>query len=119
VWGARTLSSDLGWWHHVNTRRFFNYLEQSIFNGTCWIASKPNDATSRATLRDQVTQFLVKEWQKGALFGSSPDSAFYVMCDGTTSDSDENRTVTLEVGVAAVKPSEFFTFSVTHSLRGS
>lgn len=119
VLGARTLSSD-SQWRYVNVRRVLNYLEQSIINGTSWIASTPNDAASRATLREQVTHFLLEEWRKGTLFGSSPDSAFFVTCDDTTSDPDENRarSVTLEVGVTPVKPREFFTFSVTHSLRG-
>jgi uncharacterized protein len=120
VRGARTLSSD-SQWHYVNVRRFINYLKQSIINGTRWIASRPQDAALLATLREQVIQFLVKEWQKGALFGSSPDDAFWVTCNDTTCDSDENRarSVTLDVGVAPIAPGQFVTFKITHSLHGS
>jgi phage tail sheath protein FI len=120
VWGARTLSSD-SQWHYINVRRFINYVEQSIINGTRSIASRPNDAALLAALREQVNQFLVREWQKGALFGSSPDEAFSVTCDRTTSEADENRTgsVTLDVGVAPIAPGEFVTFRITHSLQGS
>ena len=36
VWGARTLSSDPSW-RYLNVRRLFNYLEESILNGTQWV----------------------------------------------------------------------------------
>jgi len=120
VWGARTLSSD-SQWRYINVRRFILYLEQSIIDGTRWIASRPNDAALLTALREQVIQFLVKEWQKGALCGSSADEAFWVACDDTTSDSDGNRTgsASLDVGVAPMAPGEFVTFRITHSLQGS
>jgi len=120
VWSARTLSSD-SQWRYINVRRFILYLEQSIIDGTRWIASRPNDAALLTALREQVIQFLVKEWQKGALCGSSADEAFWVACDDTTSDSDGNRTgsASLDVGVAPMAPGEFVTFRITHSLQGS
>ena len=42
VWGARTLSSDPAW-RYLNVRRLFNYLEESILNGTNWVVFEPND----------------------------------------------------------------------------
>ncbi len=42
VWGARTLSSDPAW-RYLNVRRLFNYLEESILNGTQWVVFEPND----------------------------------------------------------------------------
>ena len=35
VWGARLLSSDPAW-RYVNVRRLFNYVEESIREGTQW-----------------------------------------------------------------------------------
>ena len=42
VWGARTLSSDAAW-RYVNVRRLFNYLEESILQGTQCAVFEPND----------------------------------------------------------------------------
>ncbi len=42
VWGARTLSSDPAW-RYLNVRRLFNYIEESILEGTQWVVFEPND----------------------------------------------------------------------------
>ena len=80
VWGARTLSSDPAW-RYLNVRRLFNYLEESILNGTEWVVFEPNDDALWAKIRRTISAFLVNEWRKGALFGLTPDEAFYVKCD--------------------------------------
>jgi phage tail sheath protein FI len=72
VWGARTLSSDPAW-RYLNVRRLFNYLEESILNGTNWVVFEPNDDALWAKIRRTISAFLVNEWRKGALFGLTPD----------------------------------------------
>ena len=42
VWGARTLSSDPEW-RYINVRRLFNYISESIMEGTQWSVFEPND----------------------------------------------------------------------------
>ena len=42
VWGARTLSSDPEW-RYLNVRRLFNYVSESIIEGTQWAVFEPND----------------------------------------------------------------------------
>src|SRR5262249_45775093 len=42
VWGARTLSSDPAW-RYLNVRRLFNYIEESVLEGTQWVVFEPND----------------------------------------------------------------------------
>ena len=42
VWGARTLSSDPEW-RYINVRRLFNYVSESIMEGTQWAVFEPND----------------------------------------------------------------------------
>src|SRR3954452_21732794 len=42
VWGARTLSSDPEW-RYINVRRLFNYVAESIMEGTQWSVFEPND----------------------------------------------------------------------------
>ena len=87
VWGARTLSSDPAW-RYLNVRRLFNYLEESILNGTNWVVFEPNDDALWAKIRRTISAFLVNEWRKGALFGLTPDEAFYVKCDRETNPAE-------------------------------
>ena len=80
VWGARTLTSNPSW-RYINVRRLFNFVEKSIENGTQWVVFEPNDMVLWARVRRDVGAFLTTVWSSGALFGASPDQAFYVKCD--------------------------------------
>ena len=111
VWGARTLSSDPAW-RYVNIRRLFNYLEESILQSTDWVVFEPNDQALWAKLRRTISAFLVNEWRKGALFGLTPDEAFFVKCDDETNPAEgiDAGEVVCVIGVAPVKPAEFVIF---------
>ncbi|WP_148572917.1 phage tail sheath family protein [Nocardioides caldifontis] len=120
VWGARTLSSDPAW-RYLNVRRLFNYLEESILVGTNWVVFEPNDEALWARVRRTITAFLVNEWRKGALFGRTPDEAFYVKCDSETNPSEgiDAGQLVCEVGVAPVKPAEFVVFRLAQYSGGT
>ncbi|WP_026315892.1 phage tail sheath family protein [Actinokineospora enzanensis] len=120
VWGARTLSSDSDW-RYLNVRRLFNYLEESILNGTQWVVFEPNDEALWARVRRTISSFLVMEWRRGALFGSTPDEAFYVKCDRETNpaESIDQGQVVCEIGVAPVKPAEFVVFRLAQLSGGT
>jgi uncharacterized protein len=120
VWGARTLSSDPAW-RYLNVRRLFNYLEESILSGTQWVVFEPNDDALWARIRRTVGAFLVMEWRRGALFGLTPDEAFYVRCDRETNpaESIDSGQVVCEIGVAPVKPAEFVVFRLAQISGGT
>ncbi len=120
VWGARTLSSDPAW-RYLNVRRLFNYLEESILGGTSWVVFEPNDEALWAKIRRTIAAFLVQEWRAGALFGSTPDEAFYVKCDAETNPSEgiDAGQVVCEIGVAPVKPAEFVIFRLAQFSGGT
>jgi len=108
LWGARTISSDPEW-KYVNLRRYFAYLEHSIDKGTQWAVFEPNGELLWANLRRTIADFLLNEWQNGALLGDKPENAYFVKCDRSTmtqNDLDNGRLVCL-VGVAALKPAEY------------
>jgi hypothetical protein len=114
VWGARTLSNNPAW-RYINVRRLFNYVEKSIERGTMWVVFEPNNPRLWARVRRDVTAFLTTVWRSGALFGSSPDQAFYVKCDeelNPPESRDQGRLV-IEIGLAPVKPAEFVIFRIT------
>jgi phage tail sheath protein FI len=120
VWGARTLSSEAEW-RYLNVRRLFNYLEESIMEGTQWVVFEPNDDALWARIRRTISAFLVNEWRKGALFGLTPDEAFYVKCDRETNPAEgiDAGQVVCEIGVAPVKPAEFVIFRLAQFSGGT
>jgi phage tail sheath protein FI len=104
----RTLSSDPEW-KYVNVRRYFLYLEHSIDRGTQWTVFEPNGEELWESVRRAISDFLVSEWQEGALVGRTAEEAFFVRCDRssmTQDDLDDGRLVCL-VGVAPLRPAEF------------
>jgi phage tail sheath protein FI len=120
VWGARTLSSDSAW-KYINVRRFFNYVEDSIQHGTQWAVFEPNDYGLWQRLKRDVTSFLLRPYRDGALFGATPDEAFYVKCDAETNPPDQIDAgmVVVEIGMCPVKPAEFVVFRVTQLATGA
>ena len=120
VWGARTLSLDPAW-RYINVRRLFNFLEESILNGTSWVVFEPNDQALWAKIRRTIAAFLIMQWRAGALFGSTPDDAFYVKCDSETNpeESIDAGQVVCEIGVAPVKPAEFVIFRLAQFSNGT
>jgi len=119
IWGARTLSSDPEW-RYINVRRLFNYVSESIMEGTQWSVFEPNDAMLWMRLKASVSTFLTRVYRSGALFGATPGEAFYVKCDAETNPPDvvEAGQVVCEVGISPVKPAEFVVFRLSQYTGG-
>src|SRR5262249_36984638 len=83
IWGARTQSSDPAW-RYINVRRLFNYIEESIYRGTQWVVFEPNDLDLWKRIDRTISSFLLGVWRDGALFGATPEQAYYVKCDAET-----------------------------------
>ncbi|MCJ7549272.1 MAG: phage tail sheath subtilisin-like domain-containing protein [Anaerolineae bacterium] len=114
VWGGRTLSSD-GSWRYINVRRLFIMAEASMDTGLQWVVFEPNDRMLWARVRRDVASFLRTVWLGGALFGSTPDEAFYVKCDDELNPPEirDLGQLIIEVGMAPVKPAEFVIFRIS------
>jgi len=113
LWGARTASSDPEW-KYVNLRRYFAYLERSIDKGTQWAVFEPNGERLWDNVRRTIEDFLLNEWQSGALLGDKPERSYFVKCDRSTmtqNDLDNGRLVCL-VGVSPLRPAEFVIFRI-------
>ncbi|HEY9619360.1 MAG TPA: phage tail sheath C-terminal domain-containing protein [Crinalium sp.] len=116
IWGARTLvEPDKTEWRYINVRRLISYIEKSIELGTQWVVFEPNDEDLWARVRRTVSNFLERLWREGALFGASPEQAFYVKCDGelNTPDTMILGRLYVEVGVCPVRPAEFVVFRIS------
>ena len=114
VWGARTLSSNPSW-RYLNVRRLFNYVEKSIERGSQWVVFEPNDAFLWMRVKRDVSSFLGTVWAQGALFGSTPDQAFYVKCDAELNPAPvrDMGQLIIEIGMCPVKPAEFVIFRIS------
>ena len=116
VWGARTLAQldDINW-RYISVRRLMSYIEKSIEEGTQWAVFEPNDEDLWARVTRTVKNFLERIWRQGALFGSSPEEAFFVKCDGelNTPETMKLGLLYVDVGVAPVRPAEFVVFRIS------
>jgi phage tail sheath protein FI len=118
VWGARTIGGDKNAeWKYISVRRFFLFLRESIDEGTQWVVFEPNDYALWGKIRRNVGAFLTNVWRSGALFGLTPEEAFYVKCDAETNPAEirDLGMVVTEIGVAIVRPAEFVIFRITQS----
>lgn len=108
VWGARTTATDRNW-QYINIRRLFLFLEESIQEGIRWGLFEPNNLQLWQKLNRTITEFLLRVWRDGALFGATPKEAFYVRIDealNPPSDRSLGR-LTIEIGVKPSYPAEF------------
>ena len=120
VWGARTVSSDASW-RYINVRRLFIMVESSIEIGMQWAVFEPNDHRLWKKITRDVSAFLYRIWRTGALFGQTPEEAFYVKCDAETNPPetiDAGQVIT-EIGICPVKPAEFVIFRIGQWQSGS
>jgi phage tail sheath protein FI len=120
VWGARTISSDPAW-RYLNVRRLFNFVEESIFEGTQWVVFEPNDARLWGRVKRTINSFLLRVWRDGALFGATPEEAFFVKCDAENNPAEvrDAGQLIVDIGIAPVKPAEFVVFRIAQFSGGA
>jgi len=113
VWGARTMSSDSNL-RYIHKRRLLMFIEESIAEATQWAVFEPNDEVLWGKLIRSISAFLKRQWMEGALFGASPEQAYYVKCDEETNPQEVRAAgqVITEVGVNIVDTAEFVIFRI-------
>jgi uncharacterized protein len=96
-------------------------IEQSLSRGTQWAAFEPNDALLWQRLRFDVEAFMQGLFEQGAFQGNTPNQAYFVKCDGsTTTQADIIRgVVNILVGFAPLKPAEFVVISLQQMAGGA
>jgi uncharacterized protein len=116
-WGARTMDGDDDTgseWKYIPIRRFALFLEESLYRGTRWAVFEPNDEPLWANIRLNINAFMTSLFRQQAFQGTSPQEAFYVRCDKTTTTQDDRNKgiVNIEVGFAPLKPAEFVVIKI-------
>jgi uncharacterized protein len=116
VWGARTVGGDKNQdLKYINVRRTLLFLRKSIDQSTQWVVFEPNTPALWQKITRNVSAFLTTVWRSGALFGETPEEAFYVKCDQETNppEAREAGAVVTEIGVAIARPAEFVVFQIS------
>jgi hypothetical protein len=116
VWGARTTVSMIdAEWRYINVRRLFNMIEKTLHDNTKWAVFEPNDSKLWGALTRNTKAFLMRLYNAGAFAGNSPDQGFFVKCDSSTNPQEnvDAGIVTVEIGIAPVKPAEFIVFKIS------
>jgi len=113
VWGARTISSDASLALHQRAPPVQHggavHRERDAVGG---VRAQRPQAVERVT-RD-LSAFLLRLWRQGALFGATPEQAFYVKCDNETNPPEviDAGQLVVEIGMCPVKPAEFVIFRI-------
>jgi len=116
-WGARTLfgadqmADD---YKYIPVRRLALYIEESLYRGTKWVVFEPNDTPLWAAIRLNVGAFMQTLFRQGAFQGSTPQQAYFVLCDSSTNPqaSIDLGIVNIVVGFAPLKPAEFVIITI-------
>jgi len=117
VWGARTLrgNDQVGsQWKYVPIRRFALFLESSLYDGTQWVVFEPNDEQLWGQIRLNVGAFMQGLFLQGAFQGTTPQTAYFVKCDGENNpqSSIDQGIVNILVGFAPLYPAEFVVIQI-------
>jgi uncharacterized protein len=120
VWGARTLSNDPNW-RYVNVRRLFLTLGRWIDLNLGWTTFEPNNERLWVRIHRELTVYLSKLLDAGALRGASPAEAFYVKCNAENNPPElrDIGQVTIEIGLSPLAPAEFIVVRIIRRATGS
>ncbi|MCE8009061.1 phage tail sheath C-terminal domain-containing protein [Aestuariivita sp.] len=117
AWGARTLQGAdqaASEWKYLSVRRIALFIEESLYRGTQWAVFEPNAEQLWSQLRLNVGTFMQQLFRQGAFKGTTPQEAYFVACDSTTTtQADIDRgIVNVLVGFAPLKPAEFVIITI-------
>ncbi len=111
-WGARTLRGAdalASEWKYVPVRRLGSYIENSLTSGLAWVVFEPNGPALWSSITASVIAFMNDLFRQGAFQGATPNTAYFVTCDATTTTQADidSGIVNVLIGFAPEKPAEF------------
>lgn len=117
VWGARTLSPFTDATIYIQAVRLFEFVEKSILNSTQTYIFETISGNLYASIKGQISSFLLNLYNQGYLAGSNPSLAFQVICDSTNNPPAvvAQGQVIVQVGIAPTTPGEFLIIQVAQS----
>lgn len=115
IWGARSCNTNLPYVSDLYTNIT---IKKDLHDLTERYVFEPHDSTLWTKVRTTCQDYLNDLYQKGALFGDSPEQAYYVKCDESLNPPSLRKQGKLicEVGYASKKPAEFIIIRISHEL---
>jgi len=119
IWGSRTLSQNPEW-RYINIRRLkitvLRWAERNLADAVF----EPNNTDLWVRIERELTVYCESLWERGAIYGDTPEAAFYVKCDIETNPPEIRKTgqIVTQIGLAPTKPSEFIVISLVHGSSG-
>lgn len=122
IWGARTMKRNNvteNEWKYLAVRRTALFIEESLNQGLQWAVFEPNDEPLWFSIRSNVNSFLNDLFRQGAFSARSPNKAYFVKCDSTTTTQNDKdkEIVNVLVRFASLKPAEFVIIRVQLSIQ--
>lgn len=114
VMGGRTLEQGYPD-RYIAVRRMLMKLEHDFTYLLQPALFEPNDAQLWLQITQIITNYLTQLMQQNALGGTTPDTAFQVICNSSnnTPATSQAGIVNVQVAVALVSPAEFILINIT------
>jgi phage tail sheath protein FI len=117
VYGARTTTTQnpaFQQWRYVPVRRMALFIEQTLYANLGWVVFEPNDTPLWDAITATINAFMLTLFHQGAFQGATPNQAFQVTCDSTTTTQADinNGIVNILVAFAPLKPAEFVVIQI-------
>ena len=95
--------------HHLPLPSLATTIQSYVLQHLQWTDTQPNAEPLWAYIQASICGYLFTLFRQGLLVGLSPDQAYFVRCDRTTTTQTDidNHRVNIIVGYAPVQPSEF------------
>lgn len=116
IWGARTLAkAKVADFKYIGPRLNTSNIEYLILNNTSWAVLRPNDEMLWQQITSTVKQILNRRWQDGGLDGTTPSTAYQIVCDGTVNTQAQKNAgiVVCQVGIRNKQTAEFIWFNIS------
>jgi uncharacterized protein len=106
---------------YININRALMKIQHDLQYITAFAVFQNNDDVLWAQISAAITNYLVSEMQDGLLAGTTPATAFQVVCDSTvnTPNTIAAGMVNATVAVALAAPAEFVVINLTQMASGS
>ncbi|MBS0612463.1 MAG: hypothetical protein JSS24_04760 [Proteobacteria bacterium] len=107
-------------WKYLSARRLALFIINSIERGTRWVVFTPAVPDIATQVQRQITEFLEALNEEGAFLGRAEGDAYYLICDERLNPPERAaQGFNILVGFAALRPGEFHSFIISHSVTGS
>ncbi len=113
LWGGRTLAGNDTEWKYISVVRYVSMLEKSIIKGVQQFLFEPNEPATWQKIKNTIENYLMQQWQMGALQGAKAKEAFFVntgLGQTMTAQDVQENIIIIVCGVACVRPAEFLIF---------